>query len=356
MHFTKSSIQTFFFVCFLSSWAHPSFVDSYALSFPHVDVFKLIYQFKKDKTSVEVPISDGRNVGYNLNYLWPIHHEIYRNIQTSASQEGPDRILEIGCGIGYTSCRLSLCGVQVDAYELSHLALEKAQDIAIQYADIPTSGRYKRYLVNFVCADVTAKRFSFEPEKYNTALIMNVFHFLTPSESIEVLKRVSSSLKNESSLVYITMNVAESSPYQPIREMYQYFKQEKHIFAGYLGFLRDSHFKQSNGEMIKQEVHHVSHADDIEVFQDIHPSSPITLYSSTKDGIISQTRAFKHFHGDTRSMRFMMNEAGLEIVQMYYQRNDLERFTEITPEILQESNEKGLILKLDVIAKKRPTP
>ena len=100
-----------------------------------------------------------------------------------------DRVLEIGCGLGYISTRLKKLAQSVDAFDVSPVAVKAAKK------------RHKG--IQFYVADISST--AFRPrKKYNLVVIRDVFWYLFPKMET-VIRNINACVVNDG-LLYIAQS------------------------------------------------------------------------------------------------------------------------------------------------------
>ena len=286
--------------------------EKYQTSFPGVNNEQLYAQIQRDGESQIVPTNDTYYVGANVNKSSSFHHEMYTSIVPG------DHVLEIGCGKGYTSYRLQLLGANVDAIELSPDALLETTALAEQYGNIEITGTYAKSPITFRQGNILQDDCVLEDTKYDKALLHNVLHYMSPEQAIKTLIKIKSSLKDEHSRIYITMDACCAAP-EPLFDFYKEQTRGNIDFSGHVQFEFKLYISEDQKDILGGDFTRISHLlTHCEKQHITTEASPLT-----QDGtcfIQTQTQSF--FYGDTESLRLMTGAAGLEIVDAYYLQDD----------------------------------
>lgn len=327
--------------------------EKYRSSFPGVNHSQLMECIRSDKTRVKVPIDGNRLVGYNINATSLFQHKLYENVKNSTSDCGPDKILEIGCGRGYMSVRLALLGAKVDAIELSALALKKTPTLCERYAKIEITAGYESYPVNFENHDILDPVYSLKSQEYDKALIMNVLHFMSPYQAIETLKKIRSSLKDQNSRIFITMDTC--SVWKIALDQYLKAKDEGTPFPGYMKLYSAIKVWRDQPELVHEIIGLIC-ATETDTVNDLRQNLGLKSFQEKVDGpFLISTQFSEFFHGDTESMNILLKESGLEAESLNYEcEDDGMTYETLTPEILRFYAERQYQVKLNVIAKNCP--
>jgi hypothetical protein len=178
---------------------------------------------------------------------------------------------------------------------------------------------------------------------YHIVSALNFLHYLTPRQAILALTKFASALKDEDARLYIGMNAP--SPHKAVRDFY-FDELERGVdYPGHVSMHWDS--RGAPGQPPITVASNIEHNPDDSLFE---PSLQELISREQTGNSLRLVSKKAFFYGDTASMERMCGEAGLSIIEMYYEASSGERFEELTSELANMYGDYGI--QLCVIAKK----
>jgi len=189
------------------------------------------------------------------------HHELHAllNVVRAAGPLPGARILDVGCGPGWTSHYLGRMGYTVLGFDISEQMLEIARE---RVAAEPFPPRTKRLDVRFVRHDIEAAPLGAAAgAAYDLALVDSVLHhFLDP---VAALRHVGESLRPGALVAVVESLRAEGAPHDPhnLEIMRRYHTLERPYTAGQMadilrlsGFVHHVELRGVNGLFTAAEL------------------------------------------------------------------------------------------------------
>lgn len=306
--------------------------------------------------------------GVNLPYLTPFHYEILE-------QAKGKHVLEIGSARGYFVAKLAVAGAKtITAIELMKKELAEMPEILKGYEHLLHIQVMEKVWKYAGDANEILKNTSLNP-KPEMAVLLNVLHYQSPFDCIELLKTLHTAT-DDSAKIYGIANAFMTS--QNLPKIIQYNRQMNVPYPGYVVTDLEERLKivlpKLNKTLIsgkdypkaeyRTQWHSINTTQNFKLTQkfDGHYHSPETANVTKKHhheqwGDIEETLKLTHqffFLIDQPSLKKIFEASGWELTNSYYSTSGYIQYTE--EELLNNVDLLNNDINIFFTAKKKSNP
>ncbi len=255
-----------------------------------------------DNTNLLVPSEPNRQYGYNQTRLTPFLEDIIKYARNK-------NVLELGAGSGFLSILLLAGGAEhVEAYDISRLAIIQSNENVEKFINETGCGIDKRRLISTE-SDISVIRGdgeSFAQPNYNCITLLNVIHYMSPSQIENTFRKISLCLTNNG-VLFLNFDLPTVNK-SIINGYFEEYIKQKELGNPYPGFLRTIQSKDS---------------DQISVAMDNNPKHNPTVVNSNSDGSIKE-RGYNAIDIDT--IQRILGEYSMIIIDGHVEDSSLNSY------------------------------